>query len=393
MQKLPRTPKSSTKSMKNKIKFNIQKILVNVCRFLLAFTFIFSGFVKANDPFGMVYKLNDYFASMGRIEIPELITLLIAIGLAFVEFTLGINLFFGISRKKTSTFTLLFMSLMTLLTIYIFIFNPVSDCGCFGDVIILSNGATLTKNIILLAAAIALKRYSKLQAEFLPDKFKWLVSMLNMASILAFAFRCVICLPLIDFRPYKIGTDLRSNYNSYHDSSNFDVKIIYEKNGEVMELGIDDDDPDSTWTYVETRRDIKNKKQLETSDFYFVDAETEDEITEEILYNEGTTLLLIIPDLTHSDESCADKINDLYEHAQDKGYAFYCITGSVEKTDHKYWTDHTGAEYPYSIGDERLLKTIVRANPGLVLMQDGVIVDKWSNYNFPTAEDFDKYVK
>lgn len=361
--------------------------MVNVCRFLLAGTFIFSGFVKANDPFGMVYKLNDYFMSMGKIEIPELIVLIMAIGLGLAEFTLGIYLFFGISRRKASTFTVMFMTLMTLLTVYIFIFNPVSDCGCFGDVIILSNGATLAKNIVLLAAAIILKRYSKLQAEFVPDKVKWLISIISMASILAYSVYCVVYLPFIDFLPFKVGTNLRANYESYRDPSNFEVKIIYEKDGRKLELDINDDDPDSTWTYVETVRNIKNEKELETSNFYFLDAQTEDDITEDILYNEGTTLLLVIPDLMHADESCIDKINDLYECAESEDMMFYCLTGSTDEKAQQYWREHTGAEYNYYVGDDRLLKSVVRAKPGLVMLQDGIIKQKWSNYMLPNKEE------
>jgi len=377
--------------MQKRTKLKALKVMTNFCRILLAATFIFSGFVKANDPYGTVYKLGDYFSSLGLNNVPSFIMLIMAIALAFLEFTMGIYLFFGINRKKTSRLTLAFMLFMTLVTIYIFIFNPVSDCGCFGDAIILTNGQTLTKNIILLAAATFLKRHSKLQTEFIRDKYKWMVSMISMVSILAFTIFSIVYLPLIDFRPFKIGTNLRANYESYSNPSNFEVKIVYEKDGKTIELSPEDDDPDSTWTYVETRRTIKNEKELETSNFYFNDAESEDDITEDIIYNEGYTILLVIPDLRHADESCVDKINDIYEYSVDEGYEFYCLTGSVDQEAHTYWSDHTGAEYTYSIGDERLLKTIVRGKPGLVLMYDGVIKNKWSNYNLPIADELSKY--
>lgn len=379
--------------MKKRSKVLTFKVIANVCRIVLALTFIFSGFVKANDPFGTVYKFNDYFASMLGIHVSQFIVLTMAISLAFVEFTMGVYLFFGINRKKTSSFTVLFMILMTLLTIYIFIFNPVSDCGCFGDALILSNGATLAKNVVLLAMALFLKRFSKLQMELVRDRFKWLISMAGMIFILAYSVCCIIYLPYIDFRPYKVGVNLRENYESYSDPSNFDVKIVYEKDGKKIELGVDDDDPDSTWTYVETLRNVKNEEKLETSNFYFTDAMTDDDITEDILYNEGTTFLIIIPDLKHADESCVDRINDIFDFSQDNDDAsFYCLTGSADEKAYIYWNDHTGAEYDYSIGDDKLLKTIVRGNPGLVIIHDGVIRGKWSNYNLPSAEELKKFV-
>lgn len=368
--------------MRKRTKRLTLRIITNICRLLLAITFIFSGFIKANDPYGTVYKLEDYLAAMGGIQIPEFIVIVMAIGLAFVEFTMGIYLFFGINRKKISRWTVLFMTLMTLLTIWIYLFNPVSDCGCFGDAIILSNGETLAKNIVLLACAIFLKRYSKLQTEFVADRFKWMISVVSMIAILLFSVHCIIKLPFIDFRPFKVHTDLRANYESYSNPENFEVKIVYEKDGKTMELDLDDDDPDSTWTYVETRRTIKNEQQLETSNFYFSDAETEEDVTEDILYNDAPTLLLIIPDLNHADESCIDRVNEIYEYAKNNHLPFYCLTGSGDKEAQTYWNEHTGAEYPYFIGDERLLKTIVRANPGLVLLHHGIIKKKWSNFTF-----------
>lgn len=377
-------------TIRRKNKLKALKVCTNICRLLLAAVFILSGFVKANDPLGTAYKLSDYAASVCSLHIPSLILLTLSIGISFVEFTMGIYLFFGISRKKMSRLVVIFMSLMTLITIYIYIFNPVSDCGCFGDAIILSNGQTLAKNIILLAAAIFLKRYSKLQTEFVPDRMKWVISMASMLFILAFAARCIIYLPEIDFRPYKIGTNLQANYESYSHSENFDVRIVYEKNGKTMELSIDDDDPDSTWTYVETVRNVKNKKELETSNFYFTDSETEEDVTEDLLYEE-VSFLLIIPDLMHADESCVDRINDLYDYAKAEGFGFHCLTGSIDKKAQDYWSEHTGAEYGYSIGDERLLKTIVRGNPGLVILRDGVIKGKWSNYKLPTIEELSTY--
>ena len=379
--------------MKRKTKILIQKSFVNACRLLLALTFLFSGFVKANDPYGTVYKLNDYFASMGNIHIPELVMLFMAVGIAFFEFSLGIYLFFGINRKKASTFTVIFMVLMTLLTVYIYIFNPVSDCGCFGDAIILSNGATLLKNIVLLSAAFFLKRFSKMQTEFVPDRFKWIISILSMVLILAYSSVCIYRLPIIDFRPYKIGTNLKANYESYSNPDNFEIKIVYERDGETLELDAEDDDPDDSWTYVETKREIKNEEQLETSNFFFTDSKTDDDITEDILYNEGDVILLIIPDLKHADESCIDKINDIYDFSQEEHIAMYCLTASLDEKTQKYWNEHTGAEYEYYIGDDRLLKTIVRGKPGIVLIHNGVIMNKWSNHNIPSREELKSWTK
>ena len=366
--------------MDAKIKSLLLTVVVNVCRFLLAATFIFSGFVKANDPLGTVYKLEDYVHAMAWFTLPDTFLLGCAVILAIFEFNLGVYLLFGMKRKTTSVVALVFMVVMTLLTVYIAIANPVEDCGCFGDVLILSNGATLAKNIVLLGAAVLVSRYYRLQKDFLGSAAKWLIAFVSLCLVVGYAIYCIVCLPVLDFRPYKVGTNLREAVTS--NQQKFDVKIVYEKDGQTMELSAEDEDPDSTWTYVETRRTPIETQHLATADFYVADADGED-VTEEILLADGYTLLLIIPDLMNADEGCVDKVNEVYDYAQEKGWGFYCLTSSEDQRAQTYWNDHTGAEYLYYIAEERMLKTVVRGQPGLVLLQDGVIVKKWGNYNLP----------
>lgn len=365
----------------------VQGILVNVSRFLLASVFLFSGFVKANDPMGMVFKLKDYAVAFGFPQIPFFTLVIAAVGLALVEFSLGIYLLFGMSRVQISRITVVFLSMMTLLTMYVFAFDPVSDCGCFGDVLILSNGETLAKNIVLLAAAFVNQKYSRLHLKIVGDNTQWLITMYSTVYILFYSIYCIYALPMLDYRPYKIGTDLRAKMEGA-DMPSYDIRLVYEKDGKTLELTPEDDDPDSTWHYVETKRtQVADGQNLKMANFYVAEASTEADVTDDILYNDGYTFLLIIPDLLHADEGCIDLVNEAYEYAQDNGYGFYCLTGSGSIEAQEYWSDHTGAEYPYYLCDDRELRTIVRASPGLLLLKDGVIINKWSNYTLP-----DEYV-
>lgn len=363
-----------------KTKTLMLNIAVNTCRALLAATFIFSGFVKANDPLGTVYKLQDYVSAMAWFTLPETFLLGCAVLLALFEFTLGVYTLFGISRPKVSRATVVFMILMTLLTLYIAIANPVSDCGCFGDVLILSNGATLAKNIVLLAAALLVARYYRLQVNFVGSSVKWFIAFITLCSIIGYAIYCIVHLPVLDVSPYKTGTNLREAAASPQQA--FDIKIVYEKDGQMLELAADDEDPDSTWTYVETRRIPLQDRHLATADFYITSTDDED-ITGDILMADGYTFLLVVPSLTQADEGCIDKVNEVYDYAVDHDMGFYCLTASEDERAQNYWNDHTGAEYDYSLADDRMLKTLVRAKPGLVLLHDGIIVQKWSNYNMP----------
>lgn len=367
-----------------KTKTLILTIAVNVCRLLLAATFLFSGFVKANDPLGTVYKLEDYVSGITWLSLPSIFLLGCTVLLAFFEFMLGVYILFAISRKNTSRFTLAFMVVMTLLTVYIAIANPVSDCGCFGDVLILSNKETLAKNVALLAMAILVCRYYRLQKSILWASIKWFIAFLSLCFIIGYAIYCIVYLPVLDFRPYKKGTNLQEALTSTQQA--FDVKIVYEKDGKTLELTAEDDDPDSTWTYVETRRTPQESANIATADFYVTNANDED-ITEDIVFAGGYTFLLIIPNLREADEGCIDKVNAVYDYAKEHNMGFYCLTASTDTRDQNYWNEHTGAEYDYSIADDRMLKTVVRGQPGLVLLHNGIIIEKWSNYNLPDEED------
>lgn len=378
--------------MTPKTKSLLLTIAVNVCRLLLAVTFIFSGFVKANDPLGTVYKLEDYIHAMAWFTLPDTFLLGCAVILAFFEFTLGMCILFGMKKHTTSSVTLIFMVVMTLLTVYIVIADPVSDCGCFGDVLILSNGATLAKNVVLLAAAILMRRYYHLQRDFLGQGLKWFIAFVTLCFIIGYAIYCIVCLPVFDFRPYKVGTNLRESIKGTADQPKFDVRIIYEKDGKTLELTAEDDDPDSTWRYVETRRIPQNGSTLATADFYVTNADDED-ITDDILFADGYTFLLIIPNLMNADEGCIDKVNEVYDYTKEHGIMFYCLTASSDKHAQRYWSDHTGAEYGYSLAEERMLKTVVRGQPGLVLLHDGIIEKKWSNYNLPDEEEVEQLTK
>lgn len=359
------------------------KVAVETSRMLLAATFLFSGFVKANDPLGTMYKLEDYVAAMLPVTLPDTFLLACGILLSTLEFMLGIYLLFAIKRGNTAKVTVLFMGIMTLLTVYIFIADPVPDCGCFGDAIVLSNGATLLKNVVLMAASVVVARHYRLQGQIARASVKWFMSLCAMCAIIAYAVYCTICLPVIDFRPYKVGTDLMKAVNTAEQD--YEVRIVYKRGDETLELTAEDDDPDSTWTYVETRSTPVGEKH-ESVDLSIYDS-NDDNVTEDVLGNDSITFLLIIPNLLGADEGCVNKVNDLYDYAVKKGYAFYCLTASASRKDQAYWNDHTGAEYGYYICDDRVLKTVVRGQPGLVLLRNGVITRKWGNYNLPDEED------
>ena len=362
----------------------MRKVLVNICRLVLAVTFILSGFVKAVDPLGTQYKLNDYLEAMHLGDlVPQTVTLMGSIALSTVEFCIGIFLLFVIYRRLTSRLTLLVMSIMTVLTVWIYMADPVSDCGCFGDAVVLTNGQTLLKNIILLACAVIVAWKPLDMLRFISHTNQWIVINYSVLFILFVAGYALYDLPQFDFRPYHVGANIKEGMEVPEgaEQPQFETTFIMEKNGERREFGIDNY-PDSTWTYIDTRT-VQTKQGYvpPIHDFSITTPEGE-ELTEEILNDKGYTLLLISPHLEDADDSQFDLINQIYEYAEDNDYPFYCLTASGEQGISR-WRDITGAEYPFALTDETTLKTIIRSNPGLLLLKDGTVIRKWSHNRLP----------
>lgn len=371
--------------MKDKRLHIIQKVWANACRFLLAALFIFSGFVKAVDPLGFQYKIQDYLAAFGLSSwFPAALPLLIGIALSAVEFFVGIFLFFGVRKTTTSALALLLMILMTPLTLYLALFNPVSDCGCFGDAWVLTNWQTFWKNLVLLVAAISVFRWRSLLVRFVSLKMEWLVSLYTVLFVFTLSFYCLAKLPILDFRPYKIGKSILEGMTipDAAKPSVYESIFILEKNGEKKEFTLENY-PDSTWTFIDTRTVLKEKGyEPPIHDFSMTELKTGEDITEKVLTDMGYTFLLVAHRIENADDSNIDLINEIYDYSVEHGYGFYCLTSSPEEQIEQ-WRDKTGAEYPFCQMDDITLKTMIRSNPGLMLIKNGKILNKWSDEDLP----------
>ena len=328
----------------------MKRIAVNIARLLMAVTFILSGFVKAVDPLGTQYKIHDYLTAMGLARyVPDALTLTSSVVLSATEFILGICLLFAIRRRLVSKITLVLMTIMTLLTLWVAIADPVSDCGCFGGALVLTNWQTFWKNIVLLAAAILVQRYPLAMPRLIGESNQWIVMNYSAVFILLIiAGRSLYTLPPFDFRPYHIGADLKSGW----------LKMM--------------EGQDSPY-----------------NEFFIESTDDGEDITEQVLTTGGYTFLLVAPHLEQADDSEFDVLNSIYEYSLDNKYPFYCLTASTRNGITR-WQDITGAEYPFCNTDETTLKTIIRANPGLLLLKDGVVIRKWSHNALPTETELSK---
>lgn len=361
---------------------------VILSRLLLGGTFVFSGFSKAVDPTGSAIKFSEYFLSFG-LDTLSFLAMPGAILLAAIEFTIGANLLLGNSWRKNCYAALAIMLFMTPLTLYLAIANPVSDCGCFGDALHLTNWETFFKNLILLASAVFIIKTKTTIFHVYSRNIQWFISTLIFLFSLLISWISLNHIPLIDFRPYKTGINIAENMRIPDGvkGDEYETIFIYEKNGKQKEFTLENYPAnDSTWKFIDSQSKlIKKGYTPPIHDFVLLNQESSD-ILPEILQDTSYTFLLIAPDLRTADDANIDKINDLYDYCLDHGYPFFGVTSSTSEPIYE-WRDNTGAEYPFLLSDETALKTIIRPNPGLMIIKNGVIVAKWNASDIPSEEE------
>ena len=361
-------------------------MLVNACRFLLGATFVFSGFVKAIDPIGTQYKLQDYISAVGMGGIvPDIVTLLASVALSALEFSLGVFVLFAIRRHLVSKILVAFMAVMTLITVWIALFNPVKDCGCFGEALRLTNVQTLLKNIVLLAASVVVAWRPLRMYRFLSRSTQWIAINYTILFVLLLSAHCLYHLPLIDFRPYHIGMNIKKGMEipAGAPQPEFETTFILQKNGVKKEFTLDNY-PDSSWQFVDSKTVQTKEGYVPPIHDFSIQKADGDDITDSVLTAKGYIFLLVSPHLEQADDSNFGDIDLLYEYCQERKIPFYCLTASTKK-DIDHWGDITGAEYTFCFTDETTLKTIIRSNPGLLLLKDGTIIRKWSHNDLPSS--------
>ncbi|MEN9919668.1 MAG: hypothetical protein RL662_2104 [Bacteroidota bacterium] len=364
------------------------KVIVEVSRILLGVTFIFSGFVKSIDPLGTVYKIQDYFTAFGLVNINWL-AFPTAIVLCSVEFCLGIFIFMGLYRKWTSRILFIVMLFMTPLTLYLAIYDPVKDCGCFGDALIITNWETFFKNVILLIASIATLIWCEKITNLFTGKFYWLVALYIIVFGAGFCLYNYYNEPLIDFRPYKVGNNIGALMTVDKDKAPvYENFLVYEKGGVKKEF-TESDYPwqDSSWIFVDrVSKLVKDGEKpliqdLAINRLYLNPAKTEiedeEDITAEVLSDSSYTFLMIAYSLTEMSEQYLSRFEDVNNYARDHKYKFYCLTASPRDSIIQLEKENI-TNFDFAMVDERVLKTMVRSNPGLILLKNGVVINKWA---------------
>lgn len=365
--------------------------LLTIARWFVGAVFIFSGFVKGIDPWGFDYKLTDYIHSM-NLNWLEIFTFPGAFLLPALEFLIGVGLLCGIFIKLSVRLALLFMSIFLPLTLYIAIKNPVTDCGCFGDALVITNWETFYKNIFLIALAIFLFIYR--------EKISYIVSVIARKSlffILAISYIIMVNWsfnhePIFDFRPYKVGVNIPEGMKTPKGAP-ADVyrTTFYYQNLKTRKIKKFDDSnypwQDSlNWKFKSMDQPVIVKKGYTAPihDFVIQTAEGEN-VTDFFLQDDNYLFMAVAYDLSKSSLKNQKTLNKLALWAKGQGYKFICLTSSTGGILDNF-KDRAKPAYDFYFGDEITLKTIIRSNPGLLLLKKGTILAKWHYNDFPSAQ-------
>ncbi len=368
----------------------MKKTLIFIIRVITGLVFVFSGTVKGIDPMGTEIKFSDYFTAF-KLEFLEPLSLTFTLILCLAEFIAGFALLTGIRYKEGLWGIFLLMCFFTPLSLILALTNPVSDCGCFGDAVKLTNWQTFWKNVVLITFVILLIISKIRPPEYIKPATGWIILAASSLLFVGFCFYNLRYLPVIDFRPYKEGNNIKELMEIPEDAPKpvFKSTFIYEKNGVRKEFTLDNYPADDTsWVFVD-QISVMVKKGYEPpiTDFSIYTTDNND-ITDIILDNLGYTLLMISPKLEKADLKRLNKGFATGYRCLDTGIDFYIVTASGSDKIKEY---ENGLKF--CIADETVLQTMVRANPGYIMLKNGTIICKWSWANLPSDIEKLKSIK
>lgn len=377
----------------------MMKVLIWFSRIVVGVLFIISGLIKANDPIGFGIKLNEYWTVFG-LEFLQPVSVGLAMFICVFEVVCGVLTITGTKPKLTSWLLLLMILFFTFLTFYSAYFNKVTDCGCFGDAIKLTPWQSFTKDIILLIFILPIFFGQKHIRSFFSKKGDLIVIILATVLSTWFTVYCYRHLPVKDFRPYAIGKNLLKQmevpagapvdvYATVLKYKNLKTGTVQEfTQDQFMKQKIWEDTLTWAWDTTITKKIVEGFKPP-IHDFKIMSNDGSTDYTNDILTNKNYVFLLISYNISKANTSSQPRINELANAVQKKGIEFYGLTASSYNITDAFRHEHENMFEYYSC-DETALKTMIRSNPGLILIKDGTVINMWHHYDIPTFEEFQK---
>lgn len=364
------------------------KYVIWILRIVVGVLFIFSGIVKANDPLGLTYKMNEFF-EVWNMNYMTNYTLALSIAMIGFEIIAGVAMLVGNYFRLYITLLLLLNIFYTFLTYYALYSGKIKECGCFGDCIKISNTATFYKDVVLTIMTLVLYIF---RYRVFPVFHKTAVNFWIVFASAVFAFGSqwwtLHHLPVHDCLPYKVGNNLLEKMKPAPNATPavYSSALVYEKNGIKKEFTTENYPwQDSTWTYVETKTTLIKEAtgEAEIHDFILTDSAGTDR-TEEVLNTKGYVFFWFLREPEKASTENMEKLHALINRAAELHVPFYGLCSAGRDLCQTYQEAYNMKNVPFLILDGTASKTAMRTNPGLMLLKDGVVVKKWSYLDYPS---------
>jgi len=378
----------------------MQNVLLRFSRFFVGALFIFSGLIKANDPLGFGYKLQEYFEVFHMGFLNGMATG-IAILLCTLEIVLGALLLLGFWSKKVAWGLLLLIIFFTLLTFISAAFKVVTSCGCFGDAIPLTPWQSFSKDLILLVLIIIIFAKKELiQPLFKKEGTQRNIALAVTALSLGFGLYTYNVLPVIDFLPYKVGAHIPSLMVIPPGEKPDEFEIMYHLKNKKTNAEQDMSDKaylkteiwkDNNWEIIgePTKKLVKKGYEPKIKDLVITDASGTD-YTKELIENPYYSLVYVAYDLKNTNESAIGKLNAIAINATQQFNIRTVLLTSNSAQDAEVFIKKNNLFSEVFYADAVPLKSMVRANPGVLLLKNGVVINKWHYHNVPTFDQLSR---
>ena len=361
------------------------RLLRGICRFVFGLLFVLSGFLKAIDPVGSALKVKEYLGAF-NMEFLDFFATPGAILLSTAEFLVGVAMLKGLRIKLFSKIALWFISVFTLLTLFVYLFDPVRDCGCFGQAIHLTNGETFVKNLVLLAAALLVFFQRNKYVPIAKPRTEWCYLAGYTALILGLQIYSLRNMPLIDFGLYKPGTDIVATQSSNQERV-YETTFIYEKDGQQENFTLDNL-PDSTWNYVDTQTTLVGGAPEDSStELSFMDSNGNG-MGNDILQQEGPVFFVSIYNAEKLNNRAVEKIMQLADTLYKRNIKLYIVSSSPVEETEALLGEYLNMGYDFQLlyADYKAVISFNRSNGGLTYINSGVVVDKWPRRDYPLEQ-------
>ena len=363
------------------------KYLIWLVRIVVGLLFIFSGLIMANDPMALTYKMNEFFEAWDMNYMVSYSFWLSVFMIAF-EVICGVAMLVGNYFRMYVTLLFLLSIFFTFLTAYALYSGKIKECGCFGDCIKLSNTATFYKDVVLtiLALFLFIFRY-RVFPIFDNETINVVIVLVAVMGVFGFEWYTLHHLPVKDCLAYKAGTNIYEKMQPAPDAvaPEYSTTFVYEKNGIKKEFTADNYPwKDNTWKFVSSKTTLvkEGTGQPEIHDFSLTDADDKDR-TQEILTAKGYTLLWFLREPEKANMSNIDRLRTLIAKAGAMHIPFYVACSADREMCKTFQEAQNMKDVPFLIIDGTVSKTVIRTNPGLVMLKDGVVVGKWSYLDYP----------